>query len=258
MRLPWLFVCLAAVGSAAGWAEEFREFAEFRYLSPLPGGAFGVTPEGRVGFDGALQVNIPVAYTPGRGNFVTGYWSGATAEWRVRFGTEGPNVNGSGLIAAGLGQAPHSLYVAFMPTSKESEAAWSAQLQLTPDRWDKPAFAIGCQDWANQRDRRPGHPGGSRSFYGVLTGRRGTEDKFVFITLGYGNGRFNNRPFGGVSWPCAKRWTVFAEYDGFNANVGVAHSFHSRFDQRRWNIVSTVALVDCSRFTTGAALTYSR
>jgi len=237
---------------------EFREFWSFRYNSALPGGSFGVTPEGRVGFDGAIQMNVPVAYTPCGGNFVGGYWAGSLDPWNPTLDTEGDKVNGTGLLAMGLGKPERGFYVAFMPTSKHSEAAWNCQLQLRADDWDKPAFAVGVQDWANQRDEAPGHAGGSRSCYGVATMRFGTDEHFVFVTLGWGGGRFNSRFFGGISWPFHDKFTAFVENDGFNMNAGVAHSWTSRFDDRRWNVINLIGLTDLNRPVLGSAFTYSR
>ncbi len=253
------FLLTACIGTALAQPRPMREYFESRYISALPGGGFGVTPDGRVGFDGAIQLNIPVAYTPCRGNYVIGYWSGSTEAWRIHVGTQGRYVDGTGLVGAGFGKPGHGFYVGFMPTSKESEAAWNWQIQLRRDDWDKPAFAIGVHDWANQRDKYPGHPGGSRSFYGVATGRLGTEENFVYITLGWGGGRFNSLPFGGISWPFHRKFTLMVEYDGFNMNAGIAHSWHSRFDSRsRWNIVSVFALIRMKYPLLGSCLTYSR
>jgi hypothetical protein len=251
-----VFLLVSSVSQAS--PEEFREFPEFRYISGLPGGGFGVTPDGRVGFDGALQMNVPVAYTPCGGNYVLGYWSGSTDPWDVTLDTEGPKVNGTGLLAAGFGKSDHGVYVAFMPTSKESEAVWNFQIQLRRDDWDKPAFAVGVQDSADQRDRvRGGRGGGGRSYYGVATGRLGTEEKFVFLTLGWGGGRFNSRPFGGISWPFHDKFTAFVEYDGFNANVGLAHSWRPRLHQDRLNMITLFGLVDLDRPLIGSCITYS-
>jgi len=261
MRLVWATLGLFVVaGVPMAWGEEFREYWEFRYLSALPGGGFGVTPQGRVGFDGAIQLNVPVAYTPCQGNYVAGYWSASTEPREIHVGSEGAEINGTGLVAAGFGKPERGIFVANMVTSRRGESAYNAQVQLTSDNFDKPAFAIGVVDWSGRRDRYTnliGRGGDCRSFYGVATGRLGSDRNFVYLTLGFGNGRFNNSLFGGVSWPASDRLTVFGEYDGFNVNAGVAYSHRSRFDRGRWNVVLTGAVVDMNRPEVGACLTYA-
>ncbi|MBC7287894.1 MAG: hypothetical protein H5T86_07590 [Armatimonadetes bacterium] len=260
LAVVFLFLMLLPAGTAL--SAEFAEFPQFRYISGLPGGGFGVSPEGKVGFDGAMQISIPVAYTPCWGNVVAGIWSGAVDEWRVRMKFRGDEVNGTGLLAVGLGKPEHGIYFGHMFTgwAHSGEAVYNVQVQLRGDDWDKPAVAIGCQDLSERRERwiRPTRHGYERTIYGVATGRLGSEDHFVYVTLGFGNGRYRNRPFAGVSWPCSEKVTVMFEYDGFNPNVGVALSLFSRFSDRRWNVVSLISLVDCQRFNLGTAFTYSR
>ncbi len=253
-----VFLAIALPSAALAW-DEYNEYWEMRYSSGLPGGGFGVTPEGKVGMDGAIQVSIPVAYTPCRGNIVGGYWCGVQDDWRVKFGWSGAGVNGTALLGVGFGKPEHGIFFGYMPTAKGSEAAYNVQVQLTRDNWDKPALAIGCQDISERRNRwrLPKPHGYKRSIYAVATGRLGTEDNFVYITLGYGTGRYRSRPFAGVSWPFADKMTLMFEYDGYGANVGLAHSLFSRFDDRRWNVVSLISLIKCQRLNWGAALTYS-
>jgi hypothetical protein len=252
-----LFALLIATGLASAAPEVLKEFHDFRYVSCLPGNGFGVTPEGRAGFDGALQMNIPVAYTPCWGNWIAGAWSGSTEKWRVHLGSSGPNIDGMAMVAAGFGPSGHGFYFANVFTSRQGDICYNAQYQITRDNWDKPAFAVGVLDLSDRRDESTSVHRGARSFYGVATGRLGTEKKFLYITLGYGNGKFNSRPFGGISWPVSPNVTLYTEYDGFQINSGVALSPHDRLDDARWNAVLLAGLAHMNRPDIGLALTYN-
>ena len=112
-------------------------------------------------------------------------------------------------------------------------------------------------DFTDRRDSRPGVGHGSRSFYAVATGRLGTEEKFVYLTLGYGNGRFNNRPFGGLSWPVCDKLTVFGEYDGFQTNYGIAFHPWERLEERNFNATFLFGMAHTDLPNVGVAFTYS-
>ena len=62
--INWTIICVVmtlALATSACAQREFVEYPEFRYTSALPGGGWGVTPDGVPGFEGAIQTNIPVA-----------------------------------------------------------------------------------------------------------------------------------------------------------------------------------------------------
>ena len=253
-----LFTMLFALGTACAEHELLREFHDFRYISGLPGNGFGVTPEGRAGFDGALQMNIPVAYTPCWGNWILGAWDGSLETWRPTISTDNSRANGQAVIAGGFGPPGGGLYLANVFTSHSGDPCYNAQYQLRRDSWDRPGFAVGCLDFTNHRDSAPGVHAGARSFYAVATGRLGTESKFVYVTLGYGNGKFNDRPFGGISWPVCDKLTLFGEYDGFQANVGFALSPHERLDEdTKWNMVILGGLAHMDLPNLGVCFTYN-
>lgn len=252
-----LFGLVVAAGTSFAKREVLQDYYDFRYISSLPGNGFGVTPEGRAGFDGALQMNVPVAYTPCWGNWVGGYWAGSYNTWSPTIKTSGDDVNGTGTLAGGFGPPGGGLYLAEMFTSNAGETCYNVQYQLRKDNWDKPAFAVGILDFTDHRDSFPGVRQNARSFYGVATGRLGTETHFVYVTLGFGNGRFNDRPFGGISWPVCDKMTVFGEYDGRQTNVGFALSPHSRLDNSKWNMVILGGLAHLDLPNLGVALTYN-
>lgn len=230
---PWAITVALLCAAAAAWAQstlhgEFREFPEFRYSSGLPGGGWGVTSDGVPGFDGAVQLNVPVAYTPHRGLMV-GFSSGSyDSSPKLEFG--GPGSNGTAWLALGLGRPGRGVYLCEMPTANNfdnsfGEPVQNVQHQLLAETDRQPAVAIGLQDIFGNRSRYIGAPTGlhdTESPYLVATKRFGDAEHPVYVTLGWGWGRFNSTAIGGVSWRVARRLTAMAEYDGFNPNAGVA------------------------------------
>jgi len=253
MKIGWTPLCAvglaATLAVSAAFAGEFIEYPEFRYTSALPGGGWGVTPEGVPGFEGALQTNIPVAYTPHCGT-VLGYASGSF-DSTPRLGFSGNKVNGTATIAMGFGKSGHGLYVCEMGTARNWESVQNLQFQIIPASDVRPAVAIGVQDILSQRRQRlGGSPHGAASYYAVATQEYEMFNRPVYVTLGAGFRRFNGL-FGGVSWRASDRLTLMAEYDGWNVNAGVA------FDLSDWlidNVIFFGSMVDLDRAVIG--LTY--
>lgn len=250
MKTRMVFALMAVLLAAtAAFAGEFYEYPEFRYTSALPGGGWGVTPDGVPGFEGALQTNVPVAYTPHRGT-VVGYSSGSF-DSTPRFGFSGGEVNGTATIAMGFGRPGRGIYVCEMGTARTWESVQNLQVQLVPASDKIPAVAIGVQDMLSQRRQRlGGSVHGAASYYAVATQEYELLDRPIYVTLGVGLRRFNG-VFGGVSWRAHDRLTVLAEYDGWNVNAGAA------FDLSDWlidNVMVFGSMVDLDRAVIG--LTY--
>ncbi len=238
--------------------QEFREFPEFRYTSGLPGGGWGVTPDGVPGFDGALQINVPVAYTPHRG-IIVGFSSGSYDE-TPRIEAGGSKSNGTGWLALGAGRSGRGFYWCEMPTARNfsesfGEPVQNFQHQLLPETDRQPAVAFGIQDIFQNRSRYIGAPQdlhNTDSPYIVLTRHFGDE-RPVYVTFGWGWGRFNSTAIGGVSWRAGERVTVLAEYDGFNPNAGVA------FNLSPWLAEDTIlfaGMIDLERTVIGISYVY--
>ena len=149
-------------------------------------------------------------------------YSSASFDSTIRLESEGPNSNGTGYIGFGMGHSGHGLFMCEMPTSNEWEPAQNAQQQVMPAGRHQPAVAVGLQDIFGNRDETRGQPHKSKSPYVVATHQCGSEEHPVYLTLGYGSGRFNDSFFGGVSWRALDKLTVMAEHDGFNANAALA------------------------------------
>jgi len=241
--------------SAPVWSAEFWNYPEFRYSSGLPGGGYGVDPAGHAGFDGALQMNIPVGYTPGAGNYsfsasVAAVDGGFPTDW------EGSGVNGT--FAWGLGLfGEHALWLMDMGTGNGGslESAYNVQFQVKRETTKCPGIAIGVVDVMNERAStvsRPGE-GDGNTFFIVATREAGTQEKPLYYTIGFGNGRFNNHPFGGVSYQPQPRWKLFAEYDGWNPNIGTAYDLWNH--DNKYHLIGMFGLVDLDRINVGLTLT---
>lgn len=257
MRHMIALLALAALITGTACAGEFADFPEFRYSSGLPGGGYGVDPAGHVGFDGALQMNIPVGYTPGAGNYAAAA-SSASVDGGLPTSFRGKEVNGT--LAWGLGFfGEHALWIMDMGTGegKSLESAYNVQFQVVRETEKRPGIAIGVTDLFDERAETRLDPfslhGGARSFFVVATREAGTPEKPLYYSLGFGNGRFNNRPFGGVSYQPSEKVKVFAEYDGWNPNFGGA--YHLWDSGEEFHAVVTLGVVDFDRINVGLALT---
>jgi len=237
---------------------DWKEFYQFRHSSTLPGNMFGVSPTGQVGFEGALQQNVPVAYTPTADNWVIGYNSGSNTG-SVEIGFSGDDVNGTGFIGLGAGRPGHGIYGSWMATESHVSEAYNFQYQLVDGGLRGWALAIGVQDILNQRQDYAGDPYGARSIYGVATRPL---DLFgdSYLTVGWGNGRFGTSPFGGLSIPVTGGLTLVTEYDGMQVNAGLALSGLGRSaeeysESQKWIALGYFGYSDLDRPVVGLVIT---
>jgi hypothetical protein len=248
-----LLISLVAAGAAG--AEELRWYPEFRYASGLPGGGFGVDPLGHIGIDGALQVNIPIGYTPGWGNFAVGGSAGAVnggfpTDW------EGDDVNGTAVFGAGVWNDP-PVWVTYMGTGKDNglEPVWNIQVQVLREGRNWPGISVGVLDLQSQRTDDLMNPfaGRARSFFVAATREGGSPKAPLYYTVGWGTGRFET-PFAGISYHPLNRLSVYAEYDGLSPNAGFAYDV-VRDRSNEWHAVFSLSVIDLERFNVGVTLT---
>jgi hypothetical protein len=137
------------------------------------------------------------------------------------------------------------------------ESAYNAQLTIRHQDAKCPGISLGVVDWASQRPSRSSNRfvGDGRSFFLAATWEAGTVEKPLYYTLGIGDGRFNNRPFGGVSWQPMDRVKLMAEYDGWNPNIGAAYELGRHSDNLHWTLA--LSLVDLDRVVLGMSVTRS-
>lgn len=184
---------------------------QYANIAPLPGAGIAINSEGKLDGLGAMHINIPVAYTPGWGYLSGSVYEGAHIGCSV---TEFDN--GSGVFALGFGEK-RRLYVSAMQVSKlwknESKAV-SFQISALDESEKLPAVAVGEQDMLDKETH-------GRSPYFVTTKEFQFKERPVFVTVGYGSGRFIGNPFGGVSIPINQSINFAAEFDGYQINTGL-------------------------------------
>lgn len=182
---------------------------QYTNIAPLPGAGVALNSEGDLDGQGALQINIPVAYTPKWGYISAGAYWGDYPDRDHAFG------NGSGIFAMGFFNKP-AIYMSGMQVSRvwEEAKAVSGQVAVLEETESRPAVSVGVQDILEKEDNQ-------RSLYIVATKQVELFDRQAFASIGYGDGRFLSRPFGGLSVPVNDYLNFALEWDGFQVNSGV-------------------------------------
>lgn len=223
-----LALCLAASGFAQPELTGAGHYPQFRNLSGLPGAGFGITPDGRLGFHGALAYSTPVAYSMRNWDMVFSA-TNVSNTMRLSFleddnavlfdGNEG-NGTWQLLVGVPLGEYGNVTFSHLILSSLLDDAQ---NLHWAPPRQRGPVlFAIGVQDISGQGnaagENLPGDLGNSRSYYVVGTWDAGLG---TFVSLGTGDTRF--KPiFGSASFRVSERVRAFGEYEAFHWNYGFA------------------------------------
>ncbi len=194
---------------------------QYSVISPFPGGGYSVRPDGELRPGGAMQVNIPVAYTPSRLSGAVSVDVAQTRSGNSLFSGEGGR-NGTFTLGVGFPVAGRGVWLSRMFLSGVSfsggDRAYCALVQLAPETAKVPAIAVGIQDATNARIRSP---------FIVATKQLG--EKPVFATFGLGRGRFSGSSvFGGISYSPIERASLAAEYDGLQFNLGAGYALSQR------------------------------
>jgi hypothetical protein len=228
---------LAFALSGVAWAQNdlsgFDQFPQFRSLSGLPGGGFGVLRNGDPSFRGAMGFSTPIAHSLGRGRFA---FVGANTSFNRRLGfdrttredsanstaagmfglsTPWGNLTTSGMILSGIGDNVLNLH--FSPRlQREDEYSLQEGPRIALGVGVQDVFSTGGSSGQNIDLTIGGRT--SRSFYAVATAEL-TPD--LYVSVGTGTRRFRG-VFANASYNVTPWLKGVAEYDAFNWNYGVA------------------------------------
>ncbi|MEN6356352.1 MAG: YjbH domain-containing protein [Armatimonadota bacterium] len=202
--------------STSSWAIKVP-VTQYANVSPLPGGCIALNQDGKPDGRGAMQINIPVAYTPGNGYASLGAFSGE----HLNAYYSDKEQNGTGVLAFGFGGWP-KLYASAMAVSSwiaDDSKSVSFQLQCIKETDKVPAVAVGVQDLLNKEWKQFRQKMNTKvGYYAVATKQFDIDNKSIYTTLGYGAGKFLNRPFVGLSYPINDHLSIASEYDGYQIN----------------------------------------
>lgn len=230
MRKPNAFIAIAALTlvASASAQEAFGkpgQYAQFRNLSGLPGGTFGVNASGDPDSRGAMAISTPIAYSLRGGRFAaiaanTSYDDAFRVFTRAKKNDFGWKSNGTVAGMAGISTQIGDFTVGTTVVSGAFENSYS--FLYTPKQpKGRMTFAVGAEGLFSAGGfLGPGfHDDADRviSAFGVVTWEL---DNNVFVSGGIGTSRFS-QGFVNVSTNLTPRIKVTAEHDGFNFNYGV-------------------------------------
>lgn len=221
-------LCVAAGLIAASICHAQRDplvgrdrFPEFRNLSGLAGGGYGVDVDGRPSLSGPVALSTPVAHVLGRDHlYLTGERTSLVNSPELR------NTLTNGTLCVTYGHTFGTVNVAAsdMIINALGKQVFNIQAQLIPARDSRVVASIGIQDFiwgggGSSGELIPGDTKSSRSAFGVLTYRLG-DSRPVYVSAGIGTRRFK-QGFASLSCQILQPLRVYLEHDGFGLNTGL-------------------------------------
>lgn len=198
----------------------YHYYPQFRNLSGLSGGGYGVDASGYPSLSGPTALATPVAPTMGRDTFRI---VGGKMTFNRVFDLNNKESNGSLALAYGHTFGSFNVMVSTMFLSAIFDNAINVQVQYIPRGDAKLIPAVGIQDvfgtgGASGQDL-PSDGDSSQSIYGVLTYRIDNRFHPLYISWGIGTHRFS-QTFASGSLQLFRPLRGFLEYDGFGFNGG--------------------------------------
>lgn len=200
------------------------KYAQFRNLSGLPGGAFGVDQDGNPNPHGAMALSTPIAYSL-RGGSYAGMLANTSYDGKLRLFTRakkhdfGWQSNGDAAGMAGISTPIGNFTVGESIVSGSFENCYNV-LYTPVQPKGKITFAAGAEGLFSAGGFiGPGfHKDADRviSAFGVATAAL---DHRIYVSAGWGTSRFS-QGFANVSFNLGSRVRIALEHDGFGWNFG--------------------------------------
>lgn len=200
----------------------FDHFPQFRQLSGLSGGGFGLDPDGWGSLSGATAYSSPIGYALGhdqvriQGGETFFSWhhfthKNSTGKANFMYGHTFGNIN---------------IAYSYFVKSFEGDASTNLQLSYFSKNRNEPGFSVGVQDIAGHGGSAgagdPGDNRSSRSFFAAATMPIpvSTNGAPIYLTGGWGTRRFG-KGFASASYQVYGPARLWTEFDGWGFNEGV-------------------------------------
>ena len=205
------------------------QFPQFRNLSGLSGGGYGVDEHGFRSLSGPTAFSTPVANTLGHDqvHLATASLSFNSAP---QFSANHSNFTGIATYGHTFGSVVNATFTVFF-LSTTFDSVYNAQFQYIPQgRNTHLTGSLGIQNLRSKGSAsgqgRADDSQSSQSLFGVLTYRVDTRHNPVYVSAGFGTRRFG-KGFASASYQALKPLRAYVEYDGYGFNEGVLLSYRT-------------------------------
>lgn len=231
-----------------------NQFPQYRQLSGLAGGGYGLNFDGRSSLDGPTAFSTPIAYVLGHDEFRLA----TTSESFNSAPAFGIGVsNGKALISHGHTFGQFNIMASDVFKSHDLDQAYSLQAGIIPLHHERFGFSIGVQDILGQGGSAgnglPTDRHSSQSVFAVTTYRIDTQRRPIYISAGIGTRRFG-KSFKSASYQFLKPLRGWVEYDGFGFNEGILLTGHTGRGRQSLEVNGNIGLIRGRYFTFGGGI----
>lgn len=220
-----------------------NQFPQYRNLSGLAGGGYGVDEDGYPSLTGPTAFSTPVAHVLGHGRF---WLAGAKTSFDSKPALINKATNGTGVLTFGFTLDRFNIALTDLFKSADLDQAYNAQIQYVFGRKARWAASFGVQDWNGNGGAAGTSIRGdrltSRSIFGVVTYRADTGATPFYLSAGIGRHRFG-RLFGSASYQFVKPVRLWLEDDGYGINVGLLFATRFRAGNKPVELSTSVGLL---------------
>jgi hypothetical protein len=219
------------------------QFPQFRNLSGLAGGGYGVDAGGNGSLAGATAYSTPIGYVLGHDQFRIGI---AKLSYDSGPNWDNGHSNGKGIITFGHSFGQFNFTFTDLFKSLVLDQAYNLQIAYQPSTSAVLVPSIGVQDLLGHGGSagigNPTDNAISRSIFGVLTWRIDLPRRPLFLSAGGGNHRFS-KGFASTSYQVAGPLRGWLEYDGWGFNEGFLLTYRTRVASKPMEFNADLGLV---------------